>query len=289
MNFYWKSFFKRYRILYKPKVYALVGRSGSGKSFRSKLIADKYHIDLILDDGLLIHENRIVAGMSAKREKSRFRAVKRAIFEDKAHRKEVRKYLNTHSFRAILILGISDKMIGRIIERLGLPFPDQVIRIEDVATEDEIAQARNSRRTQGRHVIPVPVIEVKTDPAHHVVDSIRLFIRKHPVFIWKKKSVEKTIVEPPFSKKGRLRITENALSQMIMHCIEEFDSEISVQKIIIDETQENLKIEVCLKFPFGKCISDELMKLQTYILESIDRFTGIHVDAADLTVECIGE
>ncbi len=287
MNFNWKSLFKRYRIINKPKVYALVGRSGSGKSFRSKLIADKYHIDLILDDGLLIQQNRIVAGMSAKREKNRFRAVKRAIFEDKEHRKEIRKCLSSRVFNSILILGISDRMIGRIIERLGLPFPDQVIRIEDVATEEEIAMARNSRITRGRHVIPVPVIEVKTDPAHHVVDSIRLFIRNHPVFFWKKQTVEKTIVEPPFSKKGRLRITENALSQMIMHCIEEFDAEINVQKIIIDEIHDYLKIEVCLKFPFGKCIPDDLANLQTYILDSIEKFSGILLDAADLTVECI--
>ena len=36
------------------KVYALVGRSGTGKSFRAQLVADKYHIPLIVDDGLLI-------------------------------------------------------------------------------------------------------------------------------------------------------------------------------------------------------------------------------------------
>ena len=35
-------------------VYALVGESGTGKSFRSKLLAEKYGIDYIIDDGLLI-------------------------------------------------------------------------------------------------------------------------------------------------------------------------------------------------------------------------------------------
>lgn len=290
MNLNWKFLFKKYgKLINRPRIYALIGRSGSGKSFRSKLLADKYHIDLILDDGILIHEHRIVAGMSAKREKNRFRAVKRAIFEDEKHRKEVQKYLSNHPFNSILILGTSDKMIGRITERLGLPFPDQVIRIEDVATKEEIAMARNSRKTEGRHVIPVPVIEVKADPAHHIVDSIRLFIRKHPVFFWQRETVEKTIVEPPFARKGRLRISENALSQMIMHCIEEYDSEIHVEKIVIDETHQKLTVEVCLRFPYGKCIPDDLMNMQTYILEKIEKFSGIHLDAANLTVECIGD
>lgn len=290
MNFNLKSLFKNYsKLINKPKVYALIGRSGSGKSFRSKLIADKYNIDLILDDGILIRKHRIIAGMSAKREKNRFRAVKRAIFEDENHRKEVKKYLKNNPYQSILILGTSDKMVGRIVERLGLPFPDQVIRIEDIATEDEIKRARESRKIHGRHVIPVPVIEVKADPAHHIVDSIRVFIRKHPLFFWQKETVEKTIVQPPFARKGRLRISETALSQMIMHCIEEYDAEIHIEKIVIDETHQKLSVEVCLKFPYGKCIPDDLINLQSYMLEKIHKFSGIQLEAADLTVECIGD
>ena len=42
------------------KVFALVGRSGTGKSHHSKLLAQKYHIDLIIDDGLLIKGDKIV-------------------------------------------------------------------------------------------------------------------------------------------------------------------------------------------------------------------------------------
>ena len=43
------------------KVFALVGRSGTGKSHHSKLLAQKYHIDLIIDDGLLIRGDKILA------------------------------------------------------------------------------------------------------------------------------------------------------------------------------------------------------------------------------------
>ena len=42
-------------------VYALVGESGTGKSFRSKLLAEKYGIDSIIDDGLLIQNDKICA------------------------------------------------------------------------------------------------------------------------------------------------------------------------------------------------------------------------------------
>jgi ABC-type dipeptide/oligopeptide/nickel transport system ATPase component len=48
--------------LKRIKVYALIGESGTGKSFRAKLVAQKYGIEHIIDDGLLIKENKILAG-----------------------------------------------------------------------------------------------------------------------------------------------------------------------------------------------------------------------------------
>ena len=45
---------------FKPcTVYALVGESGTGKSFRAKLLAESYGIDAIIDDGLLIQNDKI--------------------------------------------------------------------------------------------------------------------------------------------------------------------------------------------------------------------------------------
>ena len=38
------------------QVTALVGRSGTGKSFRAQLITARHNMDLIVDDGLLIHD-----------------------------------------------------------------------------------------------------------------------------------------------------------------------------------------------------------------------------------------
>jgi ABC-type dipeptide/oligopeptide/nickel transport system ATPase component len=54
-------------IFKRRKVFALVGESGTGKSFRAKLVAQKYGIEFIIDDGLLIRDNRILAGHSAKK------------------------------------------------------------------------------------------------------------------------------------------------------------------------------------------------------------------------------
>lgn len=51
----------------KIKVYAFVGPSGTGKSYRAQMVASEKNIHFIIDDGLLIKDNEIIAGASAKK------------------------------------------------------------------------------------------------------------------------------------------------------------------------------------------------------------------------------
>ena len=52
------------------RVSALVGRSGTGKSFRAHLIAEKRGIDIIIDDGLIIAQRTILCGQSSKKDRA---------------------------------------------------------------------------------------------------------------------------------------------------------------------------------------------------------------------------
>ena len=81
------------------KVYALVGKSGTGKSFRARLLMQKYNIELMIDDGLLIRDQKIIAGKSAKREKAYLSAVRTALFTDRDHRKQVISMLEKEPFK----------------------------------------------------------------------------------------------------------------------------------------------------------------------------------------------
>lgn len=64
------------------EVIAFIGPPGTGKSDRALVVAYENHASCIIDDGILIYHNRIVAGSSAKKEESRLKAVRRAIFQD---------------------------------------------------------------------------------------------------------------------------------------------------------------------------------------------------------------
>ena len=68
------------------KIYAFVGPSGTGKSYRAQMVANENNIHYIIDDGLLINENDVVAGNSAKKAPTKIETVKKAIFIEKNDR-----------------------------------------------------------------------------------------------------------------------------------------------------------------------------------------------------------
>ena len=154
----------------KIKVYAFVGPSGTGKSYRAQMVASEKNISYIIDDGLLIKENQVIAGESAKKAETKVATVKHALFYEESEREPIIKALKKYRAESILILGTSDGMVQKIATNLGLPEISETIYITDVATEEEMKTARRIRITEGKHVIPVPTFEIKKDFS-------RIFIR----------------------------------------------------------------------------------------------------------------
>lgn len=267
------------------KVFALIGRSGTGKSFRSKLVADKYGIELIIDDGLLIQGDRIIAGKSAKKEQVFLKAIKTALFDEDAHRDEVYSVLQKTNFKKILIIGTSEKMVNKIALRLKLPEPEKVIRIEDLASKEEIETAMRIRNSEGKHVIPVPTIEITRNYPQIVYDSMRIFFKTKVPLPWKKKVFEKTIVRPEFGKRGKITMSEAALTQMVIHCLDEFDDTIRVKKVLIKNGPEGYQLTIKLKVPIKFQVTGTLKDLQRYIADSLERYGGVITSEINIEVD----
>lgn len=271
-------------LLRGVQVLALIGRSGTGKSFRAQLLAQKYGIDLIIDDGLLIKDQNILAGRSAKKEKVKLTAVKTALFTDRDHVYEVLLALQRQNFKRVLILGTSEKMVRSIAQKLDLPHPHRIININDVATQEEIETARRARNNEGKHIIPVPSIEVKRNYPHMFLDSVKILIRRSLPLRRKPQVIEKTVVTPEYASKGRIAISEASLSQMVFHCVSEFDSMLDIIKVIVKEDRGTYSLEVVLSIPYGMQIAGRIHSLQQYIMVNIEKFTGIILKQVDITI-----
>lgn len=269
----------------RPRVYALVGKAGTGKSFRARLVAERKGYELILDDGLLIRGGKVLCGISAKTEATRTAATKVSIFEDDRRCAEIRTALDRERPASLLILGISERMIERIVGRLGLPGPVETHFIEEIATEEEILTARRDRRTLGNHVIPVPILEVKRAPADRIALSIRDFLVRHQFIRARNGWMEQSVVNPAYGRKGVLSVTEGAMAQMVLHCVQECSREALVRKIQVHPGAGMVALEIRLSHPGTRDLPDILAGMQEYVSTRIESISGVRISRCDITLD----
>lgn len=266
----------------ETKTFAFIGKSGSGKSHRAKMIAEKYYIDLIIDDGLLIKGNKILAGFSAKQETNTLGAVRTAIFDTAVHRTEVMNAIANENYPRILILGTSKKMVDKIALRLHLPQPSKYINIEDVATEDEISTAQRVRYKEGKHIIPVPAMEIA---------------RRYPNIAYGTSTsgetstlsaaneVEKTVVTPMFSRIKKQRPTEAELKKIIEECIAFYDNNIEIISFKGRYEDEGAIIDIEVKIPENDDITiDERTEIRHVVADSLERYANTKCKSINVTV-----
>lgn len=271
-------------------VIALVGPSGTGKSHRALIVAHKYDADVIIDDGILIKEGKILAGRSAKHEKSRIMAVRRAIFILPGHAAEVRDALEQSAPRRVLIIGTSENMAHKIAKILGLPPIERIIRIEDIATKAEMEKAAFYCLKEGKHIIPVPTIELKPHFSGYLIDPIQSFFRKSPQR--RRRLGEKSIVRPVFSYYGKLIIDDSAVKSIVEKLMgdREFVSKVGRIRVRhLTDGGEDRGIEVSCEvvLRYGKHIPTLIQQTQAKIKEAIEYMTGMVVHEVNIMVKTL--
>lgn len=264
------------------KVFALVGESGTGKSHKALLIAHRENIEYIIDDGLLINKNKILAGLSAKKELNKIQAIRRAIFYDKKHAKAVKEMIKQEEPESIMVLGTSIGMVNKIVDTLELPPINKVFNIEDVSSEKEIQLARASRDMEGTHIIPLPGIEIQRKFPINLVESLEIFYKKR---YSNRKIGERTVVRPPFSYFGKLFISESAILDIIFFNIKNYKDVIKIGKTKININEEGILIQINLTLKYGKNIPEIIREIQDNLKRELDHITGINVKKIDILVE----
>lgn len=264
------------------KVYTLTGKSGTGKSYQALNICGKMGIDGLIDDGLYIYKNGMVSGKSAKREKTKIGAVKRAIFYDEDHRKEVAKAILTTRPEKILILGTSRSMTDKIIERLSLPIPTERIYIEDITSESDRKLAQKQRKQQGKHVIPLAIPQLKREFAGYFLDPIKLI---KDIGAGRRDMSGKTVIRPSFSYMGEFFISDGVIDSIATLVAREYPWIKSIGRIYENTTPEQLEVSVELEV-YGK--EDLFAKLEAYqrrLRDVIEKMTAFYVVEINLRLE----
>lgn len=267
------------------KVYAFVGPSGTGKSYRAQYVASENGINYIIDDGLFIKENEIVAGESAKKAPTKVETVKKALFIDEKQKRDMIKAIKKYKPDSILLLGTSDKMVDKIAENLGLPKIEKKIYIEDIATPEEIEEARRSRKIEGKHVIPVPTFEIKKDFSGYILDPLQIFKFKGkgtaPYM------TEKSIIRPTFSYLGNFTISDTVFRQIAEHLAKKDETIHEVVRTRIEKTPEGPTIYIEVVVVYGYNIVQTIRNFKNKLIREIERLTTMNVKQVDIMAKGI--
>ena len=266
------------------KVYALVGSSGTGKSYKALQIAKEKNIEYIIDDGILISKNKKIGGSSAKRESTKMSAVKRAIFHFDDHRESMIKHLEEEDPESILIIGTSNRMVKQISEQLKIDPIYKIFQIEDVSSAKDIELAISTRRKEGKHVIPLPTVEVKKDFSGYFMDRLRVLITRRG---FKNELAEKTIIRPTFSYIGKYSISLKAIYQIMSFSLNDVSYVNRFLRGRVVEYADGIHIICDVSLNNEMRLTKAGPKIQLIVKESIENMTGLNVKSIDVNIKNI--
>lgn len=257
------------------RIVAFVGPSGTGKSHRAQMVAREKNIDYIIDDAILIHKNKVIAGVSAKKAETKIESVKRALFSMPGQAEEVKKVIEKEKPDGILILGTSDGMVQKIVNNLGLPEIAETVYIQDVSTPEQMATARSIRMSEGKHVIPVPTFEIKKDFSGYLLDPLQ-------IFRWKGKGTapymtEKSIIRPTFSYLGNYVISDNVIRIILEKVASDTEGIYKVQRVKVDSYSNGVMIYIDVILEYGHVLRDLMKDYKEKAKREIDRLTAMNV------------
>jgi hypothetical protein len=263
-------------VLAQIAVIAFIGPSGTGKSTHAISIARQYQIAWIIDDGLLIHGSRIIAGTSAKKASSKLESVRQALFADETRATVMRRALVSHCPPTLMILGTSDGMLNKICQNLWLNPPSMLIRIEDVSSEEEMRQAREVRQSQGKHAIPVPSMEIKHEFSGTFVDPFARLRRRrdrgHSI-----QDMDRTVVRPTFSGLGSYSISDEAMRMMIELILYRIRGVAGLVGFAARNEVYGVVIDLDVAIYYGFNAQHVLQDVQEQVSSQVEEYTAINV------------
>lgn len=265
------------------KIYGLYGKSGTGKSYHAMSLCKELDLEAIIDDGLFIYGNRVLAGISAKRQNTKIKAIKTALFTNEEHCREVRNKIQEVNPPGILILGTSQEMVYKIQARLGLPEPVEMISIEEITTESQRETARKQRKELGKHVIPAPTFQIKRQFSGYFLDPLRIFRSRGG----KTTYAEKTVVRPTYSYLGDYDLSDKVITDIATYIGKQVPGVENVLRVTVESSEEGVRIIILVLMKYGAKIIEVAKELQKKVSEQVEAMTAFNITAVDIDVRGI--
>ena len=265
------------------KTYALYGESGTGKSYNAMRVASQLNADYIIDDGLLISANKVVSGQSAKKERCIMAAVKRAIFENEDARRDMEESIKKHNPNAVLVLGTSKKMVDKIKDRLNLPDYEKYVHISQIVSDEDITKAKLIRQSQGKHIIPVPAMEIRKTFSGYFLDALRVFTKG----LNTETCEDKSIVRPTYSYLGDFVINDTVLCSLASYEASRCEGVDRVIRTSVEKNECDVIFYIDVALDYGTDIKSCCEKIIDAVKTSVEQYASVYIDYVNVTVKTL--
>lgn len=179
-------------------------------------------------------------------------------------------------------------MLSRIKTNLTLPEFKKIIRIEDVSSKEEMQMAKRIRKTQGKHVVPVPTFEIKKDFSGIMLDPLQVFRTKKDKNPYQ--AADRSIIRPTFSYLGKFTISDSVFRDIVDMISEITEGVVSTSKLRVDKiavAEEGLKIYAEITVVYGYNIVNVVDKFKERIKKELETITAMNVLEVDVKVKNI--
>jgi len=72
---------------------------------------------------------------------------------------------------------------------------------------------------------------------------------------------------------------------MVIHCVDEFNHDIRIKKIVVKDDEMGYRLVITIDVPYGIQLGGNIHELQQYIIENIERFTGIFIEEVNIIID----
>jgi hypothetical protein len=180
-------------------------------------------------------------------------------------------------------------MVHKIARALKLPAISQIINIEDIASKADIEKAQFYRLKQGKHIIPVPTIELKPHFSGFLIDPVQSFFKRSSNK--RRRLGEKSIVRPVFSYYGKLSIDDHAVAAIVRKVVLEGEisevSKVNVSHLYKGDEDMGLKVSCSVALTYGNHIPTLITKTQRAVRQEVEYMTGMMVHEVDIVVKAL--
>ena len=199
-------------------------------------------------------------------------------------------FIKKEKIDKILILGTSDKMVKTIAENLGLDEICHTIYIEEVATKEQIEEARRSRTEEGKHIVPVPTFEIKKQFSGYFLDSLKIFnFFNKNADDEDEDNYEKTIIRPTSSYLGNFVISDTVINDIITYSVSRVPGVSKVMRVNTNKFIDGMKLDIDIEIKFGYNIPKLSSEIKNTVIYSVDKTTGINLFGININVKSISK